>query len=105
MSVILVFLQFYRLQPLLHSLQAVLFIVLGRVLMQQPAIQRLPLIAYEQKRTAYFTMGRQRMGKRKGRKPQVIDHTEPLIPSVLYENEISKEVFEAREKDLVSFTT
>lgn len=72
--------------------------------MHQPAVQRLPLIAYGQKRTAYFTMGRQRMGRWKGRKPEVIDQVEPLTPSVLYEDEISKEVFEARGKDLVSCT-
>lgn len=71
--------------------------------MQKVAVQRLPAIAYEQKRTAYFTMGKQRMGRRKGIKPRVVEEKEPLPTSKLYENEIGAAVFNAREEDLVSY--
>ncbi|KAJ1524944.1 hypothetical protein ONE63_009802 [Megalurothrips usitatus] len=72
----------------------------GRMLMQQPVVQRLPQIAYEQKRTAYFTMGMQRFGKRKGRKPRPSSDKQPVPPSALYQNEIDPEVFKARAQDL-----
>ncbi|XP_034255243.1 28S ribosomal protein S18c, mitochondrial [Thrips palmi] len=71
----------------------------GRALLQQPLVQRLPQIVYEQKRTAYFTMGRQRMGKRKGRKPRIVEEKVIVKPASLYEEEIGAAVFEARAKD------
>lgn len=71
----------------------------GRGLLLQPLAQRLPQTAYEQKRTAYFTMGKQRMGRRKGIKPRPVEEKIVVKPSALYEEEIGSAVFEDRAKD------
>lgn len=73
----------------------------GCSVIRQAPVQRLPPIAYEQKRfDSYFTMGKQRMGKRKGIKPRPVEVKEPIVAAALYEKEIDRSVFEARAKDL-----
>ncbi|KAK3918774.1 28S ribosomal protein S18c, mitochondrial [Frankliniella fusca] len=73
----------------------------GLSMIRQTSVQRLPPIAFEQRRfDSYFTMGKKRTGKPKGIKPRPAPVREPVIAAKLYENEISQGVFEARAKDL-----